>query len=281
MLPKKDEIWRQFVQTKHPKLREKLILDHISLVKYVVGRIAGSLPPSVERDDLVGSGILGLIAAVDRFDPSRGLQFETYATSKIKGAILDGLRALDWVPRSVRYKARLLETTMGQLENELGRTATEEEIAERLGVGVEKYRNMLQDASPVLLLSLDEPFSTKDENVLSLRDVIEDDRSPDPTLGIEREEMKEILVNAIRGLPERGRLIVILYYYEGLTLKEISRVIGVSESRVSQIHTEVILRLRSMVTKAIGVTGSLQKKVEFQSSNDRSPYPSPGVVEGV
>ena len=255
MLPGKDEIWKQFVQTQHPKLREKLILDHVSLVKYVVGRIASSLPPSVERDDLVGSGILGLISAVDRFDPSRGLQFKTYAIPKIKGAILDGLRALDWVPRSVRYKARLLETTIGELQNELGRTATEEEIAERLGVEVEKYRDMLQEASPVLLLSLDEPFSTHDEDVLSLREIIEDSKSPGPMLENERGEIKEILLDAIGRLPERGRLVVILYYYEGLTLKEIGRIMGISESRVSQIHTEVILRLRSMVAQAIGVAG--------------------------
>ncbi len=256
MLPGEDEIWRRFVQTRDPDLRDKLILDHISLVKYVVGRIANSLPRSVDRGDLIGPGTLGLIAAVDQFDPYRGLQFETYAVPKIKGAVLDSLRAMDCVPGSARYKARLLEDTMGQLENELGRTAAEEEIAGRLGVRIKEYRNMLRDASPVILLSIDESFHGEDGNSLSLREIIEDSKSPDPTLIVERKEMKEVLVDAIGRLPERGRLVVILYYYEKLTLKEIGKVIGVSESRVSQIHTEVILRLRSMVAKAMEIVGS-------------------------
>lgn len=245
MALKKEDLWNVFVRNRKDILRERLILEHISLVKYVVARVAPSLPSYVEDDDLINSGIMGLIHAVDHFDPSRGVQFETYAMPKIRGAILDGLRVMDWAPRSVRKKARLLEQTVAQLEHTLGRSATDEEIAEGLHMDVADYYDLLEDVHPLFLLPMKKGTISEEGDILSLEELMEDSDSLDPSAALEREETRQRLTEALCQLPERERLVVILYYYEELSFKEIALVLGVTPSRVSQIHTSALVRLRA------------------------------------
>lgn len=238
--------WEAYKATGSPEAREKLILFYVPLVKYVAGRVSVGLPANVDFDDLVSYGIFGLVDAVERFDQERGVKFETYAVARIRGAVIDGLRSVDWVPRSVRQKAKELEKTVASLEARLGRPATDAEVSEALEISIDEYHELLGDIKGISLASLDEVWTgdPDEDGKLRFGQMIENPDSDDPTLKVEDVEVKRVLAEAIDQLPERERLVVALYYYEGLTLKEIGEVLGVSESRVSQIHTKAILRLR-------------------------------------
>jgi len=240
-----EELWQRYKADGQRDVRDRLILHYSPLVKFVAGRVAVGLPQNVDQSDLVSYGIFGLIDAIDKFDPSRGFKFETYAISRIKGAIIDELRSIDWVPRSVRAKARAIEKASSKLENELHRTPDESEIAAELGISQEELQHTLSQISMVGVVALDELLTAGDraEGSSTLGDTIPD-RGDDPMAAFEVEEMKHILAEAINRMPERERLVLTLYYYEGLTLAEIGEVLGVTESRVCQIHTKAILQLR-------------------------------------
>jgi RNA polymerase sigma factor for flagellar operon FliA len=241
------ELWEKFKETGDSAVRERLILHYSPLVKYVAGRVGVGLPPNIEQADLVSYGIFGLIDAIEKFDLERAIKFETYAISRIRGAIIDELRALDWIPRSVRSKAREVEKTYALLEAELHRTPTEPEVAERMGIALEDLHAIFSQVSYVNVVALDELLSVGGEkgDKLSLVDTLKDTRAEDPVMAFEGEETKFLLARAIDQLPEREKIVVTLYYYEGLTLAEIGNVLGVTESRVSQIHTKSVLQLRA------------------------------------
>lgn len=224
--------------------REKLILHYLHLVRYVVSRLPMSLPASITQEDLVSYGTLGLMESVERFDVERGLKFETYAVTRIRGAIIDQLRSQDWIPRGVRKRTKLLQEAMRKLYQLHGRNATEDELAEELGVELPKLRNMITESNN-LMLSLDEYRSNNESDGGTLSDTIADDQSPDPHGEMEAVEMKERLARAINSLPERERLLIALYYHENMTLREIGEVLSVSESRVCQLHAQAVLRLKN------------------------------------
>jgi RNA polymerase sigma factor for flagellar operon FliA len=240
-----DKLWKEYRKSRCPEVREKLVLRYVSLVKYVAGRLAIGLPPSVQADDLISSGILGLMDAIDKYDLERDTRFETYAVTRIRGAILDELRALDWIPRSTRQKARKLENVYTELENALGRSATTEEVAKHMNLSTEALYGLLDEVRSTNLVSLDEYVQGKDgDGQTRLVDAVEDRVSLDPSDRIDIEDLKEVMNGAILRLPPRERLVIALYYYEELTLKEIGSILNVSESRISQIHTKAIMRLR-------------------------------------
>ncbi|MDA8233818.1 MAG: RNA polymerase sigma factor WhiG [Clostridia bacterium] len=246
-----NDLWQRYKEQEDIQAREELIVQYASLVKYVAGRLAISLPANVQRDDLISYGIFGLIDALEKFDHTRGIKFETYAISRIKGSIWDGLRAMDWVPYSIRQKAKELEKTYIILENQLGRAATDEEVCTAMKITLAQFHQMLAETSATSVLSLDEIWRLDNDHSdpVRLLDTIEDTNASDPTIMAEYEEMKGILADAIGKLPERERMVIALYYYEGLTLKEIGEVLGVTESRISQMHTKAILRLRGRLSR--------------------------------
>ncbi|MDP9100686.1 MAG: RNA polymerase sigma factor WhiG [Actinomycetota bacterium] len=240
------QLWRQFKESGEERLRERLILHYSPLVKYVAGRVGVGLPPNIEQADLVSYGIFGLIDAIEKFDLERAIKFETYAISRIKGAIIDELRAIDWIPRSVRYKAREVEKAYAALEARLHRTPSEAEVASELGIALEDLHAIFSQVSFVNVVALDELLSAGQErgDKLSLVDTLEDTKAEDPVQAFETEETKYLLAKAINTLPEREKIVVTLYYYEGLTLAEIGQVLGVTESRICQMHTKAVLQLR-------------------------------------
>jgi RNA polymerase sigma factor for flagellar operon FliA len=246
-----EKLWQQFESKKDALIKEQLVLKYISLVKYVAGRMMINLPPSVEVEDLESAGVMGLIDAIERFNRDYGVKFESFAIPRIKGAMLDELRKLDWVPRSVRSKSRELEKAIHQLENDLGRTPSDEEIARRMNLPMESYFDLLREVSATALLSLDDSLFADDGSKTELHEVVEDESVEDPMAGINREEIKEMLIKYIDDLPETERLVIALYYYEELTLKEIGQVLQLSESRISQIHTKTILSLRAKLKEVI------------------------------
>lgn len=223
------------------------MLAYSPLVKYVAGRMGSGLPAHVEDADLISYGLLGLISAIERFDPSREIKFETFAISRIKGAIIDELRSLDWVPRSVRAKAREIERANAKLEGKLQRAPTDQEMADELGMTVEEFQDALTLISSTSVVALDELWTVSDSSgdQVSLLDTIQDPNAADPVHEMDVSDAKDRLADAIARLPEREKLVVALYYYENLTLREIGEVLGVSESRVSQLHTKAVLRLKS------------------------------------
>jgi RNA polymerase sigma factor FliA len=241
-----EQLWRDYRETSRRDLRDRLILHYSPLVKFVAGRVAVGLPQNVEQADLVSYGIFGLMDAIDKFDVDRGYKFETYAMSRIKGAIIDELRTIDWVPRSVRAKARAIERAYAKLEGELHRTPEEHEVVAELSMTREQFATTLSQISLVGIVPLDELLGGGDsgDGQSTLADTIADG-TDDPVEAFEVQEIKSILAGAIDGMPERERLVLTLYYYEGLTLAEIGEVLGVTESRVCQIHTKGILQLRS------------------------------------
>jgi RNA polymerase sigma factor for flagellar operon FliA len=245
------ELWRAFKDSGDLTLRERLILHYSPLVKYVAGRVGVGLPPNIEQADLVSYGIFGLIDAIEKFDLSRAIKFETYAISRIKGAIIDELRAIDWIPRSVRYKAREVEKAYAALEARLHRTPTEAEVAAELGIQLEELHAIFSQVSFVNVIALDELLNVGGErgDKLSLVDTLEDTKAEDPVAAFETEETKYLLARAINTLPEREKIVVTLYYYEGLTLAEIGQVLGVSESRICQMHTKAVLQLRGKLAE--------------------------------
>ena len=244
-------LWEKFKATGDASTRERLILHYSPLVKYVAGRVGVGLPPNIEQADLVSYGIFGLIDAIEKFDITRAIKFETYAISRIRGAIIDELRAIDWIPRSVRYKAREVERAYAALEGELHRTPTEPEVAERLGMSLEELHQVFSQVSYVNVVALDELLTVGGEkgDKLSLVDTLEDTKAEDPVAAFETEETKFLLSRAINQLPEREKIVVTLYYYEGLTLAEIGRVLGVTESRICQMHTKAVLQLRAKMSE--------------------------------
>lgn len=247
-------IWCAYKGTGDSDSREHLILHYSPLVKYVAGRLSASLPQSVDTADLISYGLFGLIDAIEKYDPERGIKFETYAIARIKGAIIDELRSLDWVPRSVRSKARQLENAYITLEHRLHRTPTDSEVAAEMGVSAEEYHDLLSRLSYTSIVSFEELWIGGDRDEKSdVLSVIPDHSADDPVALFETEEAKEILATAIEKLPERERVVIALYYYEGLTLKEIGRVLGVTESRVSQLHTKAVLRMRARLGAAQAV----------------------------
>ena len=243
------DIWTEFVATRRAELRNQLISTYIPLVRFVVGRLG--IPPTslLEADDLVSYGTIGLINAIDRFDPSRGVRFEAFATVRIRGAVIDQLRSLNWLSRSAVRRVRRIEAAMAKLEQHLGRPAKEEEAATELGISTDRYRQMLLEVS-VTVLSLDAPLSlpAQDDGATSLADLLEDHDMVGPAEEVEQRELVVSLTAAIDQLPPRERLLLSLYYQEELTMKEISKVLGVSESRVCQLHIQAILHLRAAMT---------------------------------
>ena len=241
-------LWEQYKTNHDQRIKDALIMKYASFVKYVAGRIAVNLPSNVEFDDLVSYGILGLIDAIDKYDSDRNVKFKTYAKTRIRGAIFDELRVLDWTPRSIRQKARKLEKAYAKLEGKLGRDARDEEIAEYLNIDISELHKLFDETKKSLLLSLDEIFYD-DEEGSSRFDFIEDQKSDNPQSKIEEAEAKKILADAISKLSDRERMVITLYYYEELTSKEIGKILGVSDSRVSQLHTKAILRLRGRLSR--------------------------------
>jgi RNA polymerase sigma factor for flagellar operon FliA len=245
-------IWLEFSRTRDKGIRDRLILTYAPLVKYVAGRLGSGLPAHVDEGDLVSYGLLGLIGAIERYDPTRDIKFETYAIARIKGAIIDELRALDWVPRSVRSRAREIERAISELEAKTGLAPTDEQIAAKIGISVDELEESLTDISRSSIAALDELWSLSgDGDQISLMDTIEDETGPRPEAALDQTEMREALADSIARLPEREKLVVTLYYYEELTLREIGEVLGVTESRVSQLHTKAILRLKARLAGAI------------------------------
>ncbi len=221
--------------------REQQIVNYLPLVKYIAMRILNRLPSHVELDDLINYGIIGLMDAVDKFDKSRGVKFKTYAELRIRGAILDGLRELDWVPRSYRRRQRELERAYRKLESELGRSATDEEVATELQIGLKAFHSLLDNLRGIQIGSMDAVTKDGEENLV---EYIPDRKENSPSFIMEKLELQRLLASGIDKLPEKERLVLSLYYYEGLTMKEVGAVLGITESRVSQLHSKAVLRLR-------------------------------------
>jgi RNA polymerase sigma factor for flagellar operon FliA len=240
-----NEMWADYVRSRSRTIRDSLIENYLYLVRYVAGKMSMSVPPSVEIDDLVSSGVVGLMDAIEKYDPNRDTKFETYAVSRIRGAIVDDLRSLDWVPRSVRRKARMLEDAYSNLEGELHRPASDQEISDRLNISADEMRTMTEEVASAGLLSLDDFVGNQDgERTTRVIDLVCSKSADSPSAPIEVEEMREVLAQSILNLPDKERTVLALYYYEDMTLKEIGRTLGVSESRISQIHTKAMLRLK-------------------------------------
>ncbi len=244
-----DDVWSRYKTEPTQDDRDQLIVYYAPLVKYVASRIAAGLPQNVDQADLVSYGMFGLIDAITKFDPSRGFKFETYAISRIKGAVLDELRSIDWVPRSVRAKAKSVERAMSKLESELHRAPTDDEIAEELGLTGDQLTTIYNQISSLGLVALDEMLSFNGGDNLTLGDTLAD-RTDGPGGVYERVEMRQMLAEAINRMGEREKIVLTLYYYENLTLAEIGKVLGVTESRVCQIHTKAVLHLRSRLSAA-------------------------------
>ncbi|HEX2293970.1 MAG TPA: RNA polymerase sigma factor WhiG [Actinomycetota bacterium] len=246
------EAWAEYKSSGSGAARDALILHYSPLVKYVAGRVAVGLPANIEQADLISYGIFGLIDAIDKYDQSRNIKFETYAISRIRGAIIDELRAIDWVPRSVRFKAREVEKAYSILENKLKRPPSDKEIAEEMGVSVDELNHIYTQLSTVSMVALDELMAVDggQGDKLSLVDTLEDTKTVSPMDAFESVEMKDILTEAVNRLPEREKVVVTLYYYEGLTLAEIGQVLGVTESRICQMHTKAVLALRGKIAEA-------------------------------
>jgi RNA polymerase sigma factor for flagellar operon FliA len=242
-----ETLWSQYKDSGAEDLRERLILHYSPLVKFVAGRVAAGLPRSVDPADCISFGMFGLIDAVAKFDPTRGVRFEPYAIGRIRGAILDELRALDWIPRSIRAKARELERAYASAESRLGRTPTEPELAEELGITTPELHQLFGQVSALNVLALDELLTGVDDSpgAPNLGDTLHDPGTPDPAAVFESRETQQLLADAVNALAEREQTLVRLYYFEGFTLAEIGKVLGVTESRVSQMHSKAVLALRT------------------------------------
>ena len=253
------ELWRKYKDTRDPQIREELILKYAPYVKYIAGRIAMGLPPNVDIDDLYGYGIFGLIDAIEKFEPDRKIQFKTYAQTRVRGSILDELRKLDWTPRSVRQKARQLEKAYIELENNLGRPASDEEIAKHMGINLEELYELYRDTRGSFLLSLDDLLYSEDDTA-TIGDSVPTSENDNQQNQIEQKELKQLLVKSINALAEREKLVLTLYYYEEMTIKEIGAILGVSDSRVSQLHTKAILKLRAKLASVKNKSAKAEKR---------------------
>ena len=243
------ELWRRYKLDGDEKARERLVVAYSPLVKFIAGRMASGLPSHVEESDLISYGLLGLIGAIERFDTERDIKFETFAVARVKGAIIDELRSLDWVPRSVRARARDVEKAHRALEATLQRSPSDEEMAGKLEISVEDFQGVLLEIANSSVLALDDLWTFADPDggggQISVLDTIQDPGAIDPEAEAHAAELKDRLAEAIEHLPERERLVIALYYYENLTLREIGEVLGVTESRVSQLHTKAVIGLRT------------------------------------
>jgi RNA polymerase sigma factor for flagellar operon FliA len=241
------DLWRRYKGEGDASARERLVVAYSPMVKFVAGRLGAGLPSHVDDADLISYGLMGLIGAIERFEPERGIKFETFAMTRIRGAIIDELRSLDWVPRSVRSRAREIETAQAKLEHELQRAPTEAELAQKLGLTEDELQTSLLEIANSSVYALDELWTVSDSSgdSVSLLDTISDPRADDPQESLASSEVKDRLTEGISGLPEREQLVIALYYYENLTLREIGEVLGVTESRVSQLHTKAVMRLKS------------------------------------
>ncbi len=229
-----------------PENSEQVIKEFAPMIKYVANRIAMRLPPHIEVDDLISVGVLGLIDAIEKFDPTRGAKFKTYAEFRVRGAILDELRSLDWVPRSVRQKAASLDSVCQKLQAKFGRPPEDEEVAEEMGMTMDEFFNTLNETHSMPLLSLEDLGISNDESdQRNLLDCLAGKSDSDPQTQLRLTELKSVIAKAIDTLPEKERLMISLYYYEELTMKEIGEVLGITESRVSQIHSKAVFRLRN------------------------------------
>lgn len=241
------DLWRRYKVEGDAGARERLVVAYSPMVKFVAGRLGAGLPSHVDDADLISYGLMGLIGAIERFEPERGIKFETFAMTRIRGAIIDELRSLDWVPRSVRARAREIEKVQAKLEHELQRAPSEAELAARLEISEDELQTSLLEIANSSVYALDELWTVSDSSGdrVSLLDTISDLRADDPQESLASSEIKDRLTEAIGSLPEREQLVVALYYYENLTLREIGEVLGVTESRVSQLHTKAVMRLKS------------------------------------
>jgi RNA polymerase sigma factor FliA len=242
-------LWRAYGRDRDATLRDRLVLHYAPLVKYVAGRVGTGLPAHVDIADLVQSGVFGLWDAIDRFEPERGLKFETYAMQRIRGAILDELRAQDWVPRSVRSRAREVERALERLETRLQRSATDSEVAAELGITVAELRDLYAQLQLTSVIALDELIAVG-RGGTSIAETLPDEAAEEPGAFLDSVESRRLLAEAVSQLTDRDRIVVSLYYFENLTLAEIGRVLGVTESRVCQLHTRAVLRLRSKMLEA-------------------------------
>lgn len=246
----KIKLWADYAKTKSPEIREKIILEYAPLVKLVAGRLSMYLGYNVEYDDLVGYGIFGLIDAIDKYDNMKEVKFETYASLRIRGAILDQIRKMDWIPRTIRQKQKKIETAMKEIEASKGRAATDEEIAAALEITGEEYTDWQSQMKITGIVSLNEFMETGSEVPVQQN---EQCRFEAPEEAIEKEELKKVLAQAIEVLTEKEKKVILLYYYEDLTLKEISNVLEVSESRISQLHTRALQKLKTKMGNYMGV----------------------------
>jgi RNA polymerase sigma factor for flagellar operon FliA len=248
LLKKYKEEPKSFASTK----KDDLIKEYSPLIKFIAQKIAVRLPSNIELDDLISAGVIGLMDAIEKYDSSRDNKFKTYAEFRIRGAMLDELRAQDWVPRSIRDKAKLLDKTIVQLEAELGRLASDEEIASALGVTIDEFHGIVNQVRPVSLLPIDQSTSFSNTDKKSIMDILEGSRTNSPFNQLNVKSIKDVVATAIEELPERQRLVLSLYYYEDLNLKEIGQVLRVTESRVSQLHAQAVTRLRARLSATIG-----------------------------
>lgn len=244
------KLWDDYIQKKTPALRDQIIIEYSSLVKIVAGRLSMYLGYNVEYDDLVGYGVFGLIDAIDKFDYHKGVKFETYASLRIRGAILDQIRKMDWIPRTLRQKQRKIDAACQALETRLGRIATDDELATELGITMEDLDQWQSQTKLTGLISLDEYLEQGSEVTLDSK-LAADYEQPDKL--VEKQELKKILLNALESLTEKEQKVIILYYYEELTLKEISLILDVSESRVSQLHTKALQKMKTKLNKNFDV----------------------------
>jgi RNA polymerase sigma factor for flagellar operon FliA len=241
-----DDVWAEFVATHHPALRDELILNYMPLVRFVVSRLGIPTVSVLDQEDLVSFGVIGLINAIDRFDPARGIRFEAFATARIRGAVIDQLRSINWLPRSAVKRIRQVEGALAALEQQLGRSPTEQEMAAELDIPLVRYRHMVQEASTTIF-SLDAPLNTlsTEDDTISVAELLEDVQAPGPAERLEQQETLATLNSVMNQLPARERQLLSLYYQGEMTMKEISNVLRVSESRVCQLHMQAIARLRS------------------------------------
>ncbi|HHW02840.1 MAG TPA: FliA/WhiG family RNA polymerase sigma factor [Thermoanaerobacterales bacterium] len=234
-----DKLWLDYNDTKDKKIKEELVLSYIPLIKHIVNRMAISLPSYIDTEDLISYGVFGLLQAIERYDVTCGVKFETYAYARIKGSIIDELRKLDWVPQNIRKKAKLLQKAYAELEQRLGRTVKDEDLCEYLNLSIDELQDLYNKIAFTTVVSFDDLLFNEDSEGESGR----------PDVAVEKKEVKRLLGQAINRLPYQERLVVTLYYYEGLTLKEISKVLELSQGRISQLHTKAILRLRGSLSR--------------------------------
>lgn len=246
-LQKQQELWKKYSETKDPVVKEQLIVEYADLVRFVAGRLSIYFGSNVEYDDLVGYGVFGLIDAIDKFDLSKKVKFETYASLRIRGAIIDAIREQDWAPRSLRKKGKELEKAYSEIENQLGRSASDQEVANKMGISIKELNILLHKVNMSQMISLEDYLDQNREVGLDPLSMSRDMSLPEQRMEVV--EVKEILADSINKLPEKERIVVSLYYYDELTLKEISLIMKVSESRISQLHTKAIMRMRGKLER--------------------------------